>query len=160
MTARTLQAIVGVIFIVSHFAVLILVAAFYIARGFTFEEMTTTIAIVAPVFAGYTLIIVRAIMAERTQGNTAPQKNERFLFIFLSLFVPAVFVLVLVAIICLRAYNVGISSFEQFKTMLALAEGVFAVYLGPIIQALFSAGKQEGEASVAATAATTSETTR
>jgi hypothetical protein len=76
------------------------------------------------------------------------------------LFVPAVFVLVLVAIICLRAYNVGISSFEQFKTMLALVEGVFAVYLGPIIQSLFSAGRQEGEASAAATATATSETTR
>jgi hypothetical protein len=144
MTARTIQAIVGVIFIVSHIGVLILVAAFYIARGFTFEEMTTTIAIIAPVFAGYTLIIVRAIMAERTQSDTVPKVKERFLFTFLSLFVPVVFVVVLVAIICLRAYNVGISSFEQFKTMLALVEGVFAVYLGPIIQSLFSAGTQEG----------------
>jgi hypothetical protein len=160
MTARTIQAIVGVIFIVSHFAVLILVAAFYIARGFTFEEMTTTISIVAPVFAGYTLIIVRAIMAERTQSDAIPKPKERFLFVFLSLFVPLVFVSVLVAIICLRAYNVGISSFEQFKTMLALVEGVFAVYLGPIIQSLFSAGKQEDGSSAAATAAKISEPTR
>jgi hypothetical protein len=83
-------------------------------------------------------------MAERTQSETAPKQNERFLFIFLSLFVPIVFVLVLVAIIVLRAYNAGISSFEQFKTMLALVEGVFAVYLGPIVQSLFSAGAQEG----------------
>jgi hypothetical protein len=151
MTARTIQAIVGVIFIVSHFAVLILVAAFYILRGFTFEEMTTTISIIAPVFAGYTLIIVRAIMAERRDGDKGPKVKERFLFTFLSLFVPVVFVLVLVAIILLRAYNVGISSFEQFKTMLAIVEGVFAVYLGPIVQALFSAGKQANEPSTPAT---------
>src|SRR3954447_17751467 len=141
MTARAIQAIVGVIFIISHFAVLILVAAFYIARGFTFEEMTTTISIIAPVFAGYTLIIVRAIMAERAASDPTPQRKEPFLFVFLSLFVPVVFVAVLVAIIYLRAYNIGISSFEQFKTMLAIVEGVFAVYLGPIVQALFSAGK-------------------
>lgn len=150
MTARTIQAIVGVIFIVSHFAVLILVAVFYIARGFTFEEMTTTMSIIGPVFAGYTLIIVRAIFAERAQRKTVPEEKERFLFIFLALFVPVVFVSVLVAIIYLRAYNVGISSFEQFKTILALIEGVFAVYLGPIVQSLFSAGKQEGQPSIAA----------
>src|SRR5690242_15318549 len=104
MTTRTVQALVGVIFIVSHFVVLILVATFYIARGFTFEEMTTTIAIVAPVFAGYTLIIVRAIMAQRTSNAPVSQK-EGFLFVFLSLFVPIVFVFVLVALIVLRAYN-------------------------------------------------------
>ena len=122
--------------------------------------MTTTISIIAPVFAGYTLIIVRAIMAERTQSDAAPKEKERFLFSFLSLFVPVVFVLVLVAIICLRAYNVGISSFEQFKTMLALVEGVFAVYLGPIVQSLFSAGKQEaGSPATGAIVATPDTTT-
>lgn len=152
MTTRSIQAIVGVIFIVSHFAVLILVAGFYIARGFTFEEMTTTISIIAPVFAGYTMIIVRAIMAERKSEPS--QSREGFLFAFLSLFVPIVFVVVLVSIICLRAYNVGISSFEQFKTMLALIEGIFAVYLGPVVQSLFSAGKEPEVSSSAARSAT------
>ena len=75
MTARTIQAIVGVLFILSHIAVLCLIAAFYIGQGFTYEEMTTTISIVAPVFAGYTLIIVRAIMAEQTLSDTAQKKT-------------------------------------------------------------------------------------
>jgi hypothetical protein len=153
MTERQVQTTVGVLFIISHFAILVLVAAFYIARGFTFEEMTTTISIVAPVFAGYTLIIVRAIIADRNNTSSgAHDKPSAGLFVFLSLFVPIVFVTLLAAIIVLRAYNLGITSFEQFKTMLALIEGTFAVYLGPIVQALFSAGRQAADAPPVASA--------
>jgi hypothetical protein len=141
MTERQIQSIVGVLFILSHIAVIALVGALYIIQGFTFEEMTTTISIMAPVFAGYTLIITRAIVAERSDALTARRAAKQSgLFIFLSLFMPVSFVAALVAIILLRAYNIGIGSFEQFKAMLAIIEGIFAVYLGPIVQSLFSAG--------------------
>ncbi len=139
MTERTIQTLVGIIFVVSQFAVLVIVGGFYIARGFTFEETTTTISIIAPIFAGYTLIIVRAIIADRNKPK-ATQPATSGLFAFVSLFAPLVFVAMLITIIVLRAYNVGISSFEQFKTILTSLEGIFAIYLAPIVQALFSAG--------------------
>jgi hypothetical protein len=53
-------------------------------------------------------------------------------------------------IIIIKAYNLGIADFEQFKALLILGETIFAAYVGQIVHAMFSAGPAEAaEPSVA-----------
>ncbi|MGH6840021.1 MAG: hypothetical protein ACREDT_14745 [Methylocella sp.] len=46
-------------------------------------------------------------------------------------------------IIVIKAYNLGIADFEQFKALLILGETIFAAYVGQIVHAMFSAGSTE-----------------
>jgi len=46
--------------------------------------------------------------------------------------------------VLVRAYNAGISDFEQFKILLGIVEGAFAVYVGLIINALFTTPGNQG----------------
>jgi len=46
-------------------------------------------------------------------------------------------------IIVIKAYNLGIADFEQFKALLILGETIFAAYVGQIVHAMFSAGSAE-----------------
>ncbi len=145
MTESTLRIATAGLFVVSHFLTLVLVGALYLKRGFTFEETTTTIAIIAPLFAGYTTLIVKHIIANRNRKSdpsTSPIQSG--LFVFVSLFIPVVFICVIVSMVLVRAYNAGISDFEQFKILLGIVEGAFAVYVGLIINALFTTPGNQG----------------
>lgn len=53
------------------------------------------------------------------------------------------FIIYLLTIIIVKAYNLGIADFDQFKVLLVLGETVFAAYIGQIVHAMFSAGSAE-----------------
>jgi hypothetical protein len=53
------------------------------------------------------------------------------------------FIIYLLTIIIVKAYNLGIADFDQFKTLLVLGETIFAAYIGQIVHAMFSAGSTE-----------------
>jgi hypothetical protein len=53
------------------------------------------------------------------------------------------FIIYLLTIIIVKAYNLGIADFDQFKTLLVLGETIFAAYIGQIVHAMFSAGSAE-----------------
>jgi len=38
----------------------------------------------------------------------------------------------------LKAFNIGFSNFEQFKTMLAISETVFGTYVGIVLSSVFT----------------------
>jgi hypothetical protein len=44
----------------------------------------------------------------------------------------------ILAIIVIKAYNLGIADFGQFKALLLLGETVFAAYIGQIVHAMFA----------------------
>ena len=46
-------------------------------------------------------------------------------------------------IVIIKAYNLGIADFEQFKALLILGETIFAAYVGQIVHAMFSAAPAE-----------------
>ncbi|MGH6835064.1 MAG: hypothetical protein ACREC9_05845 [Methylocella sp.] len=50
------------------------------------------------------------------------------------------FILYLIMIIIIKAYNLGIADFDQFKALLVLGETIFAAYIGQIVHAMFKAG--------------------
>jgi hypothetical protein len=53
------------------------------------------------------------------------------------------FIIYILTIIIVRAYNLGIVDFEQFKAPLILGETIFAAYIGQIVHATFRAGSTE-----------------
>lgn len=136
MTKTRIRDFIAVLFVLSHFWLILLVGILYVYRGFTFEEMTTTIAIVVPMTAAYTTAVVRFVLSGQDMHGDSGAV-ERFVYVFISLFIPILFVAVLTALIFLRAYNVGVSTFEQFKILLGIVEAVFASYVGLVISALF-----------------------
>ena len=50
---------------------------------------------------------------------------------------PVVFTAYLISLVLLKSYNVGFSSFEQFKTLLIASETIFGAYIGIVLSSMF-----------------------
>jgi hypothetical protein len=141
MTESKTRTALGLFLVISHFAVLLLIITLHFLGGFKFDEMTTAVAIITPMFASFTTVIVSQVITERSQVAAASE-NVSAPFVFLSFFFPVLFVGYLVAVILLRAFNLAIENFEHFKGLLALGETAFAVYIGQFIKGLFKQATQ------------------
>jgi hypothetical protein len=141
MTESKTRTALGLFLVVSHFAVLLLIITLHFFGGCKFDEMTTAIAIITPMLASFTTVIVNQVITERSLVADASE-NVSTPFVFLSFFFPVLFVGYLVAVILLRAFNLAIENFEHFKGLLALGETAFAVYIGQFIRSLFKQGAQ------------------
>lgn len=138
MVEGRIRKALGLFIVVSHFAAIILVVGLFFARGFLFEEMTTTLALVVPMFASYTTAIVRYIIKHRHSPES--QRNVSVEFAFLAFSLPSIFVFCVFAMIVSKALNLAFQNFDQFKTLLAVLEGLFGVYIGYFITELFDQG--------------------
>lgn len=142
MTRLQLKNKIGMFLIISHFVIIFLVVILYLFKGFLFEEMTTTIALIIPMFSIYTTAIIKYIIAN-SKLNRGFSETVTKEFVFITFFVPSLFVFFLTAIIILKALNIGFSDFEQFKIMLAISETVFGAYVGLVMSSLFEIEKPE-----------------
>ena len=136
MTKTQIKTRVGLFLIISHFTIVILVVILSLFGGYKFEEMTTTIALIVPMFSVYTTAIIKYIIknSQRTKAESDFVTKE---FAFITFFIPSLFVALLAAITVLKSLNIGFKNFEQFKTMLAICETVFGAYIGLLISSLF-----------------------
>lgn len=126
----------GIFIVVSHFGLLVLVLVIWLAGGFLTDEMTTTVAIIAPFLASYTTAIIKYI-SETKNKISARGPPITSIFVFVSFCLPGAFILLLVAAVLLKAFNIGLRSFEDFKIMLGTTETIFGVYVGQLIFSLF-----------------------
>ena len=145
MTEDKLKSTLGIILVIAHFLVILLVIVFYFLEAFLFEEMTTTLALIIPMFAVYTTAIIKSIIDNKNTEHdpTVPLRNVTNSFVFVSLFLPVLFTLFVLALVVLKAFNVGFDKFEQFKILIGLAETIFGIYVGQIIGSLFDKGKMK-----------------
>lgn len=139
MTEQSVRNYIAVFFILTNFTLIIGVFILYIMGGFKYEEMTTCEALILPMFSGYTIAIVKHAINNRSRITSSAKKNHPVngLFVFVSFLIPILFVLMIGAAIVLKAFNRGFHSFEEFKTVIALAEAAFASYVGWILAAMF-----------------------
>jgi hypothetical protein len=136
MSEEQLRVRLGLFLVTTHFVAIILLIVMYFAGGFLFDEMTTAVGLIAPLFAGYTTLIVKYIIGTRHDpGTTTTAVSPAFRY--LSIMITAVFVMSIVGLILLKAFNVAFSDFDQFKTLLGIVEAAFAVYMGLIVAELF-----------------------
>ena len=137
MATSTFRSILGFGLVFAHFVTAVTVFVFYQRGGFLFDEMTTTIALIVPMFAAHTSVVVRYVIRNRTRRAKIKKEHLSAPFIALSSIIVLLYLSSIVAIVYLKAYNIAFSTFEQFKTTLALVETVFAVYVASFVQSLF-----------------------
>jgi hypothetical protein len=144
MDLFTLKVAVAVFIVCAHFGILVLSFLLYLAHGFTFEEMTTIIGLIGPLFAGYTTIVLTFM--SRVQGvRPKVSKSVGLSFVFTTLLSPILFTLALASCVVLKAYNIGFANFDQFKTMVGVVQTAFGVYVGQFVVSLFEADARRVE---------------
>lgn len=142
MKQYVLKSVVSSIILIGHFSIITLILEMYFRGGFTFSEATTAISVFLPITSVYTSTIIKDIIANR-EIDQRTQKRYSLGFALISCIITLMFIIYLVTIIIVKAYNLGIADFEQFKALLILGETIFAAYIGQIVHAMFSAGSAE-----------------
>lgn len=149
MNEYKLKVSVGVFLILSHFLVIVLIVALKIRGGFDYEEMTTAIALIIPMFAAYSTAIIKFFIDNKDVPDEEQLSHVRKPFVFVTFLIPALFVSSLISVILLRARRIGISDAQQFKQMLGMIETVFGIYIGLLMRSMFdnypSTKKQPGK---------------
>jgi hypothetical protein len=138
MKQSRFKNIVSALLILSHFVAIILVILSYFLKGFEFNQFTTTIGLIIPIFATYTTYIVQDMVKNKDikPPKTEPQLNK--IYIFTTIFLISLFSIYIISIIILKSMNAVLEDFDKFKTMLMLGEAMFGVYIGKLISDLFS----------------------
>ncbi len=138
MTERTLQNAVSVFLILAHFSTAFLVFGLYLAGGLTPSELTTSLSIILPMLGALTGLAVAYVIKVKTKkAMTAASSELSGVYVFTALFLPALFILAIVALVLMKAFNRGLTSFDQFKTALAGVETIFGAYTGNVLGSLF-----------------------
>ena len=131
---------IGMFLILANLLVVSTTLIFFFLHGFLFEELTTTIALIVPMFSVYTTAVIKSIIANRAKRNDeTPLVSGQYIFI--SWLFPVIFTVYLLSLVVLKAFNLAFSSFEQFKTMLVGSETIFGAYAGLVISSMFDIGK-------------------
>jgi hypothetical protein len=136
MTERQLQYRTGSLLVSSHLLVITAVIGFRFANGFSTDEFTTLLALVTPVFSGYTASFVAFVVAHR-HATVDASKPVTTTFVVLTWLLPVVLSLLILAAIALKAFNRVFTDFEDFKRFLILLESVLSGYIGTLIYTLF-----------------------
>ncbi|MCB0744159.1 MAG: hypothetical protein KDC67_09660 [Ignavibacteriae bacterium] len=134
MTEQTLKSYLGISILIIHFAIIFLIFILFLNGGFLFDEMTTTIALVAPTFSSYIFgFVYHATINKNEMAKESPPING--LFIFMSWFLVILISTAIIMIASLKAYN--FLSFNQFKMMLTICEISFGAYLSVILSSIY-----------------------
>ncbi len=140
MTRPLLKATVSSILVLGHFLTLSTVFFMYTLSGFTFAELTTTVAILLPITSVYTSTVVKEIIRDRVgEGSKKAYSAYSMSYSLISISLPLAFILYLFAIVILKSFNRGVENFDQFKTLLVTGETIFAAYVGQIVHSMFDA---------------------
>jgi hypothetical protein len=136
MTESKVKELLAYFLVIAHFGIIVIVITSWVLRGFTFAEMTTTVALIVPMVATYTTPVIHYAIKNRNVGIGRSRPVTR-VFVFISFLVPSIFITSLCAMIALKATNFAFDDFDQFKISLALCESAFGIYIGSIVAALF-----------------------
>jgi hypothetical protein len=139
MTEVKLKYTLGMFIVLCHVVVVMYTLVLFTMHGFTFSQLTTLLAIIIPMLAGYTTSIVTFIIKDRHRLSIK-SKPVTASFVVLSFLFPGVFILAIVVAVTLQAFNLSFDNFEDFKATLVLIEGAFAVYVGKFVASLFESG--------------------
>lgn len=134
MTDLQLKNHVGILFVTAHLLIIILLMSLPPLINIEFEEATTAVALVTPIFATYATVIIRFFIEHQ---HLTKQKGKKMtpIFIKLAFAMPCLFVVLVISIISLWVFNR--LTFDQFKTVFTVIESLFAVYVGQFISSLF-----------------------
>lgn len=141
MTKTQVENRVGLLMVLANVAVLLLAVVLYAIGGLLFDEFTTIVAIVSPMFSVYTTAIIKHFMAKAVHKvdrsrRVTPQ------YALISLFMPVAFSVLIIGSMVFKASNLVFATFEDFKNMVIAAETLFGTYVGSVLAEIF--GQTEG----------------
>jgi hypothetical protein len=146
MTENQLKVSLGITLVASHFGIIVLLIILFSAGGFKFEDLTTAVAIIVPMFAGYSTSVTTFVVKNRHK-NEDKSPEITMLYAIMSFVFPAVFTFLLVASVVSQSFGKIFANFEQFKQALVLLEGVFAIYIGRFVYSMFERPEEQVTAS-------------
>jgi hypothetical protein len=144
MTDAQVRTGVGLFWIAAHLIVLATILVCYSMGGFEFDQMTTLLAVVIPMFAGVTLVVVRFVARHRydlRRGRRVSGMYAALVWIF-----PVAFTIVVLWVVIGRATNRVFETFDQAKLFLGILEALFVTYVANLLAPLFGATPDEMQA--------------
>lgn len=142
MSENRLRSILGIALVVSQFVVVVWTVYVYVRGGLKFDEMTTAVALLVPMFAVHTTTVVKYFVIHKHRVSSQ-EEPVTLPFAFLSFFFPVLFVCALLTLVGLKAYGIALASFGEFKTALGLVQTCFAVYIGLFISSLYEGSHEK-----------------
>lgn len=136
MTEAKIRSVIGVGLIFSQIAVIILAVVIHIMGGLRFDELTTAIGLILPMFAVHTAAIAKYFTAHRSEVSQQSPKVTGA-FVVLACGIPTAFVFYLACVLIIRGFGEAFMAPEQLKWALSIGETCFGVYLGVFIGTLF-----------------------
>jgi lysylphosphatidylglycerol synthetase-like protein (DUF2156 family) len=141
MTDVQLRTRIGLFWIFAHFAIISMVIACFFLHGFEFDEMTTLLAVIVPMFAGTTTVILRYFTAHAQDAMSGAQVNAPYIIVTVTL--PLLFSITILATVILRARNLAFDTFDECKLFLTATEAVYVVYTSIVLAPLFKAKPED-----------------
>ena len=86
MNKLTLKKSLGLFLVISHFVIILLIILSYLIGGFLFDEMTTTLGLIVPMFGLYSTAIIKFIVATSDQLHAQPEPVSKA-YVFVSFFI-------------------------------------------------------------------------
>jgi len=136
MTENKLKRRLGLFLVASHLCVLFSAIISKLVGGLSVDEFTTVLAVVTPMFAGFTGAVIAFFVENRHVATDSSPKITRT-FSNLALLLPGVLVALTIMSIFLKSINVGFSDFEDMKRFLIAMESLLAAYISTIVFTLF-----------------------
>ena len=141
MTERRLQNMVSLFLILAHILIVFLIFGLFLAGGLSSKDLKTSLSIIVPMLGALTgLAFTYVIKVKKKRAMSAASGQLSGIYVFTALVMPILFVAAIAALVVLKAFNEGISTFDQFRDGLAGLETVFGAYTGKVLGSLFGKG--------------------
>lgn len=121
---------VGIYIVILKFLIVAAVVYLYLHDGFIFSEFISILGTILPMTAIYTTAVLKNLIATVSKCSSAMLPTS---LVILSFLLPTLFFGAIMGVCILKAYNIGISSFDDLQLILLITESTFAVYLGQIM---------------------------
>src|SRR5438045_8853213 len=109
-----LQQSIGLTVIFGHLTVMLYIMVYFFLDYLSFPEMTTSLALVSPMFAIYTTAIIKHFTSHQLRAMH-PGPRLSFPFVLISFLFPTVYILLAFVLLTTRADARLLTSFDQFS---------------------------------------------
>lgn len=135
MEESKLKNLITAIILIGNALLFMLIIFLWIPGGYTSGEFRQLMLITTPLLFAFSAPIVRNVMANRHLRPVSVKVSPASAWIALS--VPVIVQVTTAALITLKAYNLGLRTFEDLTIVLAAVQTVFGVYIGVVITEFF-----------------------
>jgi hypothetical protein len=138
MTEGSVRNWITGILVLGHWGIILLVWIFKYSGGYTFEEAIAASAIVGPMVAFHSSALFKRLFEGKSNRKQAANEMPS-LKAFLMLGSSIVFIILIILVVSLYAFNIGgLGPFWQVEVVLLIQEGVYGAYLGRVVDVLLT----------------------